>query len=293
MTFADALPSEPLNADSTMQRAVGRARLAIRHQDGRSRLERLYQEGAAKIRLPNVPAGAPLEAVLINIAGGLTGGDRYSVDVEIGDRAGAVVTSQACEKIYRSSGGAAQVENRIRLGSGAICAWLPQETILFDRARLERQMQADLAADAQLLVVEPLILGRTAMGETVRTGSLSDRWRIRRDGRLIHADDFRMEGDIGHLTAAGALMAGNCAAATLVLISDRTEECLEPVRGLLGENDGASAWDGRLVIRFLAPGGQALRARLLPVIELLLAGLAPSADDGGTFSAALPRVWTT
>lgn len=293
MTFADTLPSEPAIAGSAMQRAVGRARLAIRYQDGRSRLERLYQEGAAKVRLPNVPAGAPPEAVLINTAGGLTGGDRYSVDVEIGERAGAVVTSQACEKIYRSSGGAAQVDNHIRLGPGAICAWLPQETILYDQARLERHMQVDMAADARLLAVEPLILGRTAMGETVRSGSLRDCWRIRRDGRLVHADDFRLEGDIDLLTAAGALMAGNCAAATLVLISNQAEECLEPVRGLLGENGGASAWDGRLIVRILAPGGQALRARLLPVIELLLAGLAPSADDGRTFSAALPRVWTT
>jgi len=291
MTFADTSQSDPERSEPALQRTVGRARLAIRHKDGGSRLERLFQEGAAKIRLPNVAKGAPPEAVLINTAGGLTGGDRFSVDVEVGDGAGAVVTSQACEKIYRSSGGAAAVDNSLRLGKGAVCAWLPQETILFDKARLERRLDVDLDAGARLLAVEPIILGRTAMGETVRTASLRDRWRIRREGRLLYADDFRLDGDVDALTGSAPLLSGNRAAATIVLVSGDAEDHLSAVREALGEgeNGGASAWEGRMIVRLLALSGQKLRALMIPLIELLLARFAPEGKTGLT----LPRVWTT
>ncbi len=291
MTFADTLPSEPEPGTPALQRTSGHARLAIRRDGEVSRLERLFQEGAAKIRLPNVRKGAPPEAVLINTAGGLTGGDRFRVEVEIGDGAGAVVTSQACEKIYRSSGGAARVENSLRIGKGAFCAWLPQETILFDRARLERRIDVDLADGARLMAIEPLILGRLAMGETVQAGSLRDRWRIRRKGRLVHADDLRLEGDIDILTGLAPLLAGNRAAATIVLVSDDAENHLAAVRDMLGEeqNGAASAWDGRMIVRLLALSGQKLRALMIPLIRLLLERLVPE----GANAPALPRVWTT
>ncbi len=297
MTMSAAtLLSEHGTADGVgLQRADGRARLVIGRSGTVSRLERLFQEGAAKVRFPKVPAGAPPEAVLINTAGGLTGGDRFSVDADIGEGASAIVTSQACEKIYRSSGGAARVENRLNLRAGAACAWLPQETILFDQARLERRLHADMAADARLLAVEPLILGRTAMGESVRRGRMSDRWRIRRGGRLLHADDFRLEGDIGHLSVGAPLLAGHRAAAVIVLVSPDAEDHLDAVRDLLGDADdptalgGASAWGGRLSVRLLADTGQTLRSVLVPLVRMLLARL----TSGGEGGAALPRVWTT
>lgn len=289
MTFADTLPSEPERP--ALQRASGLARLAIGRDGGISRLERLFQEGAAKIRFPNVTKGGPPEAVLINTAGGLTGGDRFRVEVEIGERAGAVVTSQACEKVYRSSGGAARVENSLRVGKNAFCAWLPQETILFDRARLERRIDIDLADGARLMAVEPIILGRLAMGETVQAGRLRDRWRIRRAGRLVHADDLRLEDNIDSLTDAAPLLAGNRAAATIVLMTDDAEDHLAAVRDMLGEeqNGAASAWDGRMIIRLLALTGQALRALMIPLIRLLLSHVAPPDEP----APALPRVWMT
>ena len=92
----------------------------------------------------------------------------------------AVVTTQACEKIYRASSGSAEVRNRIAVGEGGRLDWLPQETILFDGARLARRLEAELAPGAELLLVEATIFGRSARGETVRSGLFADRWRIRR-----------------------------------------------------------------------------------------------------------------
>lgn len=277
-----------------LQRATGRVRMTIDQVDGLSRLGRLFEEGAAKVRFPKVLVGSPPEAVIINTAGGLTGGDRFSLSADIGDGAAATLTSQACEKIYRSSGEAARIDNRLKLGEGAICAWLPQETILFNKARLERSLEVDMAEDATLLAVEPLILGRRAMGETVTAGRLRDRWRIRRAGRLLHADDLRLDGNIENLTHAAPLFAGCTCSATIVLAASNAEDHLDCARALLEKLDqatvqgGASAWHGRLVVRMLAESGMALRCVLIPLVRLLLERMTPEAG----ISPLLPRVWS-
>jgi urease accessory protein len=263
-----------------MQRVRGEGRLAVRRRGAGTQLHRLHQEGAAKIRLPRRTEHDDLEAVLINTAGGLTGGDRlrWRIDAEAGAR--AVVTTQACEKIYRSSEGPAEVEVSLGVGPGASIAWLPQETILFDRSRLHRRLGAELAADGTLLVLEATLLGRAAMGEVVRTGRFRDRWRIRREGRLVHAEDLLLDGDITEVTARAAALAGATAFASFLLVAPDTIQRLEPARRALGEQGGASCFDGRLTGRVAAADGLALRRILLPLIAALRPG------------APLPRVWT-
>ncbi|MCO5155506.1 MAG: urease accessory protein UreD [Aquamicrobium sp.] len=262
-----------------LQRAEGTARLGFRH-DGRStRLTTLFQDGCARVGLPHPLPDLPLEAILINTAGGLAGGDRIAVKIDLGKRALATITTQACERIYRSTGLDALVENRLMLGAGARLAWLPQETILFDGGRLSRRLEVDLEGDADLLAVEAVLFGRAAMGEVLRHGLLHDRWRVRRDGRLIFAEDFRVSGDIAAQLARTASLGGRVAMATILCTAAAPERLLDAVRARLGETGGASAWDGKLVIRLVAPTGLALRQRLEPILSLMLAG------------RALPKVW--
>ncbi len=252
-----------------------------RCSDGRFRPTTIYQSGSAKIRLPRDRAGAPFEGVLLNTAGGVTGGDRLAYEVAVGEAAEAVVTTQAAERVYRRSEGVARIDTTLAVGAGGRLDWLPQETILFDRSALSRRLTADIAADATLLAVEPLVLGRAAMGETIRTVFARDVWRIRRDGVLVFADALRLDGDSEMIMKGGATGAGARAMATLVLVAPDAEARLDTVRAALenarGEA-GASAWNGMLVARFLAPGGQALRADLMMLIETLR-------------GAPMPRVW--
>jgi urease accessory protein len=276
--FAVISRSEPARPDA-LQRARGDARISFVAEAGRTRLAALYQSGSARLRLPRVAKGAPPEAVLINTAGGLTGGDAFSVDVELGTGAHAVLTTQACERVYRSAGGDAAVAARLRLGSEAHLLWLPQETILFDGGRLDRRLDAELAGDATLLAVEAVILGRAARGETLRTGLFRDHWRIRRDGRLLFADDLRLDWETGDPCARPAALAGAGAFATLLLVGEDAEDRLPGVRRAIGENGGASAWNGKLLARLFAESGVALRRALARVLIDLLGG------------AALPRIW--
>ena len=262
---------------------AARARIEVEHSAGRSRLARLYQDGAAKIRLPETDAD-PLEAVLINMAGGLTGGDRLGWEVSVGAGARAVITTQACEKVYRALAGRAEVDVRLSVGGGGFLGWLPQETIVYDRSAFSRTLDADLAADAEALVVEATVFGRSAMGERVESGTFRDRWRVRREGRLVHAEDFSVGPDVEATLASPASAGGRVAMATLLLVSDRAETLLEPARQIIGDDGGASLWTvagtGKLLARLYAEDGYSLRKRLVPLVELL---------NG---QAGLPRLWS-
>lgn len=237
-----------------------------------------------RLRLPRRPIGA-CEAVLLNTAGGIACGDRFSVEADLGPGADLVLTTTAAEKIYRSDGPVSTMETRVGLSPGARLCFLPQETILFDRAALRRRFEADLAGDARLLAFEAVLFGRAARFERIEAGSFTDTWRIRRDGRLVYADGLRLVGPITERLERAALGGGARAMATLIDVSPEAEERLEEVRALLeavgsGVEAEASAWNGHLVVRFLSPDADALRAAALRVLVAYR-------------GVPMPRVWQT
>ncbi len=245
---------------------------------GRSRLEQLFQEGCAKIRLPDTFSNE-MEAILINSSGGLTGGDELEWQADAGEGTSLVVTTQACEKIYKAAAGTAAVTARVSAGPGAKLHWLPQESILFDRASLTRSLEADIDASAEFIAVEAVLLGRQAMGEAMHEGLFRDRWRIRHGGKLVHAEELRLEGNIGELTRSEPVLSGQVAFATLLYIGPLAEALLPKIRAIAGFSGGASAWQGKLVIRLSAPDGFTMRKMLFPIISLLRNG------------APVPKVW--
>ena len=149
--------------DRTLQRSRGTADVAFRADE----LDRLYQAGAAKALLPRRHGGAH-EVVLVNTAGGITGGDAYSYGCTA-SATDVIVTTQAAERAYRSStADIASMEVKLGASDGASLHWLPQETILFDGSRINRRIEVELDAHSECLVLESLVFGRHAMGETLR-----------------------------------------------------------------------------------------------------------------------------
>lgn len=241
-----------------------------------------YQSGCLRARC-HPGAGDGENAVLINVGGGLTGGDRLRQCITWEAGAHATVASQAAEKIYRSSGDAVCIDTRIQVAAGAHAEWLPQETIMFDRSRLDRTLEADLAPDSRFLAFEGVIFGRAAMGESILDGELSDRWRIRRDGRLIYADAQHLSGAISALMDRAAVGAGARAMALILCVWEGAATLLDRVRAVLDQTGGraaASAWNGLLTVRLLAREGQTLKRDAAAVLAVLRGG------------APLPRVWT-
>src|SRR5215468_828125 len=115
-------------------RAVGRVALSVKSVGGKTRRGEVHEAGSLRVRCPGAPA-EELEAVLINTAGGVAGGDRFTLDVAAGEGTRLTVTTAAAEKVYRTLGDASTIDVKLDVAAGASLAWLPQETILFDRAR--------------------------------------------------------------------------------------------------------------------------------------------------------------
>jgi urease accessory protein len=273
----------PSGPGEIMQRSHGSGTLAVKSYGGRTRIDRLHQSGNAKIRIPKTHGDA-LEAVLINTAGGITGGDTLKWTLEAGSGTAAVVTTQACERIYRSTGDTGTQETRIDVAAGASLFWLPQETILFDGGRLHRKLDVSLAEDARFLGLETIVLGREAMGETVDKAFLHDRWRIRRGENLVHADDVRFDLHGGNDTANLSLLGQNRVFATLVSITPDDGEtrnlALTRTRALLtGGASAASLIGGKIIVRLAASSSYEMRKLLLPVIALFMN------------EQAMPKVW--
>lgn len=276
------VPPLPILTDiPRLQRSFGLVRLAVGQANGASAVRRVFQEGSAKLRFPRVAAGEPPQAVLLNIAGGMAGGDRQDVSVEVEENAGVIVTTQACERVYHSLGGDAQMLSTAVLGAGAQLEWLPQPLIFFDRGRLKREMQVTMAADATLLAVESVIFGRTASGEDVIHGALSDAWSIRRGGRLIHAERFHLDGAIRQELKKPFVLAGNRAVSALRYVAQDAQKRLEEMRTLLKDAAipcAASAWNGMMLVRFVAPDGYHLTRELVRVTAAFR-------------KRAMPRAW--
>lgn len=264
-------------------RSRGEIRLGFRVRDGRTRIGAGYQGGCLKFRMPGTAPRETPCAVLLNTSGGLAGGDRLIQRVDWAVCSAAIVTTQAAEKIYRAVDEPATIETRLHLGEGARAEWLPQESIIFDQARLLRDTQVRLSADADFLGIEAVVLGRTAKDEVVENGLLRDRWRIWREGRLIYADALLLDGRIDDLMQRPAVGAGARAMAVIIVVAPRAAKLLEPLRLALGAARGmaaASSWNGMTVARLLARDGAILRHDVLLALASLRGG------------RAMPRVWS-
>lgn len=264
-------------------RSQGALDLSFRLREGRSVLDRSYQSGCLRMRLPRGEsrADAPC-AVLINTAGGVAEGDSLDQRIAWGEDTVATVTTQAAEKVYRALAAGCAISTRLTVERGADAEWLPQETILFDACRLRRDARIMLAEDVTFLGVESIVLGRTAMGEQVRSGTLCDSLRIWRNGRLVYSDRLALDGDIAALMHRAAVGGGARAMAVIVHASDRAAALRDPVRDALEAAEGlaaASCWNGLLAVRLVAPDGEVLRHDVALALSALREG------------RPLPRVW--
>jgi urease accessory protein len=259
-------------------RARGAVRFDVHARDGVTRRGILHESGSLRVRFPS-PEDEGLSGVFVNTAGGVAGGDRFDIEIAAADGAKLTLTTAAAEKVYRAPGQAAELNVALTVAAGAHLGWLPQETILFDRARVRRRFDIDLDAAASLLLCEIVVFGRTAMGERMEQGEFVDRWRLRRGGRLVFAETVRLDGNIGAKLARSAMAKGGAAIGTALIVPgdealiERLREASESFAGEVG----ISAWNGFAMARFCAQDAARLRADMMAVL----------ARTG----AALPRLW--
>jgi urease accessory protein len=279
--FAQDMLTDTTSAASLIfaaNRARGAVAFDVHLADGVTRRRQLHESGSLRVRFPS-PEADGLSAVFVNTAGGVAGGDRFEIDVAAGEGARLTLTTAAAEKIYRAESNPAQLDISLRAAAGAHLSWVPQETILFDRARVSRRIDIDLAETASLLLCEIVVFGRAAMGERMLQGEFIDRWRIRRGGRLVFAETIRLDGDIGGRLAKSAIAKGGVAIGTALIVPG-DEALVERIRNLsdrFGGEVGISAWNGFAMARFCAQDAARLRADMAAVL--------------GSCGSVLPRIW--
>jgi urease accessory protein len=260
-------------------RARGAVAFDVHVRDGTTRRGRLHESGSLRVRFPS-PEGEGLSAVFVNTAGGVAGGDRFEIDIVASAKARLTMTTAAAEKVYRAEGRPAELAISLKVAPSARLAWLPQETILFDGAKVSRRIDIDVAEGGSLLLCEIVVFGRAAMGERLRHGSFVDRWRLRFGGKLAFAETVRLVGDLDEQLARPAVARGAAAVAT-ALMAPGDQALVERLRQAadgFGSEVGISAWNGFAMARFCAQDAARLRADVVALLS----------RAGG---AALPRLW--
>lgn len=268
-----------LSAVFAANRARGAVTFDVHARDGVTRRGRLHESGSLRVRFPS-PEGDGLSAVFVNTAGGIAGGDRFDVEIAAGEGSQLTLTTAAAEKIYRAADRPAELAISLKAAAGARLAWLPQETILFDRAKVSRRIDIDLAEGASLLLCEIAVFGRAAMGERMLHGSFIDRWRLRYGGKLVFVETVRLEGDIGEKLARPAIGKGAAAIATALAVpgDQALVERIREAADRFGGEVGISAWNGFAIARFCAQDAARLRADMMAVL-------------GRASVLPLPRLW--
>lgn len=267
--------SSPINQ---LQRSRGSASVGFADRGGRARLATLDQRGSAKAMLPRVLGAVP-EVVFLNTSGGLTGGDRLSYHLDVPAKTEVTGTTQTAERGYASLGPAASVKVTATVGAGGRLNWLPQETLIYEDSHVSRETKIELYAGATCLLVETIVLGRHAMGESPLRARLTDRRLVKRDGRPVWSETLRLDARSLSTTGQPAILNGANCFAVIALIAPDAADLTQRIRDTLtvpGCQSAASGWDGKLLVRITATDGWPLRCQIARTLRAL---------------TPLPRVW--
>jgi urease accessory protein len=264
---------------------------------GQTRLSHLYQRDPLRVLFPTPEPGEGPLAVLVTTSGGLVAGDRLTISLRAAAGAVAHVGTSSAEKIYRSAGPTTTtIDQAIAVGEQGWLEYLPQETILFDGARLRRQTAFNLATDAGLLSGGIIVFGRRARSERFTYGLLHEQLEVWRDGRLTWGDALHIAGDVARIMADPACFDNAAACATLLLVPPDGDlagyvdggRAVQQQSATPGLRAGITAVNGVAVARWLTGGGE-------PAVPALRRGFADLARHWRAAArglpARLPRLW--
>jgi len=265
-----------------------KARLALdfRREEDRTALAGRVHDGPLVVQKPLYPEGRGVcHAIVVHPPGGIAGGDDLDLQVAVREGAAALLTTPGAAKWYRSAGPLAR--QRVRLEVAGELEWLPQETLVFDGARAEIGLEADLAAGASLIGWDIVCLGRTGSGERFTRGSCRLAASVRRGGRPLWQERARIDAG-GRLLGSPAGLGGHPVFGTMYAVSDLSRDRLSEARGIEpAEGQGSvTRLPGILLARYLGDSTEAARhyfARLWGLLRPALLGR----------EAAEPRIWRT
>ena len=294
MVLVQAQPAEDDTAPALRGGAwQGRLELGFVRREATTVLAHRDHRGPLGVQRPFYTDSDPgtCQVYLLHPPGGLVSGDDLSIDVSVGERAHALLTTPAATKIYRSRGGSKATQQvSLRLARAARSEWLPQETIVYDGARAALATRIELAAEAELIAWEVTCLGRPACDERFTHGALGQRIEVQREGAPLVLERARYQGGGAGMDAAWGL-GGQPVSGTLLCVTAADPTPLLPdLRALLAAHAGEEAVCSRLAhalcCRYLGPSVE----RALLAFRAAWALLRQRCFG---LSASAPRIWST
>ena len=267
------------------------ARLQLRFERRGERTVLAQREHLGPLRIQKAlyPEGERVcHGIVLHPPAGIAGGDELSIEVRLDAAAHALLTTPGAGKWYRSAAAEGVLRQAMVIAPGALCEWLPQESIIFDRALARLETRVELQGDAAFVGMEMLRFGRSASGERFAGGEFRTSTRISRDGRPVWLERGRLSGG-GRLLESRVGLAARPVCGTLVVATPRVDdEMLEAWRGLMpAEGEGAvTRLPGLLLARFrgsCCEAGRAWFVNLWSLVRPALAGV----------PAVVPRIWNT
>jgi urease accessory protein len=275
-------------SDKHLQRAKGVCRIAVAGSKDENEIVEVFQQSPLRVIFPRIDGAAAKEAVLINTGGGIAGGDRLECSVTAMAGASIAVTSQTAERVYRALDQPARILTKLRVDDGAKLGWFPHETIVFNWARLHRDTEIELSFGSELVALEWLVFGRAAHGEQMVGGEIRDSWRVKKEGRLIWADSFRISEEIFPQLNRKALL-NNCKAiATLIYFGPELAKRLDLLREISLSLDcrcAATSVADLIIVRLAAEEASNLKLALHALLQRL-------GSEFGDGPFRVPKMWS-
>lgn len=236
ITDDSVLAGAPFAGSRNKMTANWRAQLDLRFATERQRtvlVERMHC-GPLVVQKPLYPEGDRIcHAVIVHPPGGIAGGDELHLHANLEAGAHALLTTPGAGKWYKANGRDAAQHLQFKLHAGAVLEWLPQETILFDAARVRMNMRVELAPAAKFAGWEILCFGRRAAGEKFAQGHLRQRVQIWRDEELLWNEAANLEAGSRAMVSPAGLNSHTISALFLVAAGAVPADILEACRAIV------------------------------------------------------------
>ena len=262
--------------DNNSQKSFGKLDVEVKNDE----LKKFFQKGCAKSFIPKND-NSTTELVTLNTAGGLTSGDNFVTNFKL-NNSKICISTQAAEKIYSGYGYPARVENKVIVDDSSTLFWMPQELILFNNSKLERNSYFDLKTNSNLLICETIIFGRRSMNENIENILISDHWEIKINDKIKHFETINFKGVLRDYFKNKSALSNNCAFNFIFGYGESLINKAETIDNNLLNHENTdmaiSIWDEKFIIRSVSEDNYDLRIALQKILPYF-------------YNNELPKMW--
>lgn len=257
----------------------------------RTVLARRQHNGPLVVQKTLHPEGdAVCHSIILHPPGGVAGGDRLKLAVQVGEKAQVLLTTPGAGKWYKANGRQAIQQTEMVVGEGTQLEWLPQENMLYNEAAVDWSSRIELAATARFAAWEVTCLGRRARGERFEAGHWRQQMQVYRAGRRVFTDFTDVAGGSRLLLSPVGLAGMPVSGVFLIAAGKLPDELLSRCREVMPDDSkaryGMTVLPEVTLVRYVGIEAQAARLYFEKIWGIVRPWY-------GGRPAVRPRIWNT